>query len=189
MNIQDCFQLGKITKPFRYFGEVVVWMDVDDTSPYKGIKMVWVEERTGLIPYLITKLKPHKDRFVAAIEGIDSEEKAKSLCGKNIYLPINELPKLDENHFYFHEVEGWDVFDLKGDECLGQIIRVLDHGPYPMLEVENGNTDLILPLPKDFKILVDREKKALKVEVPDGLIEVFTSDEDEEADGNEIFPH
>ena len=188
MNIKDCFQLGKITKPFRYHGEVVLWMDVDDTTPYRGIKMVWVEEKSGLIPYLITKLKQHKDRFVAIIEGVNSEESAKALCGKNIYLPLNELPELDENHFYFHEVEGWDVFDLKNDESLGQIIRVLDHGPYPMLEVCKGDLEMILPLPKDLKIMVDRGNRSLKVEVPEGLIDVFTSSDVEDVDDDEIFP-
>ena len=188
MNIQDCFQLGKFTKPFRYFGEVILWMDVDDSSPYKDVKVVWVEEKKSLVPYMVNKLKPHKDRFVSTIEGVNSEEAAKALCGKNIYLPIKELPKLDETQFYFHEVEGWTVFDLKSGDCLGQISRVLDHGPYPMLEVKNDNAEVILPLPKDFKILVDRELRSLKIEVPDGLIEVFSNDGEEEPDDEDIFP-
>ena len=137
---------------------------------------------------MINKLKPHKDRFVATIEGVNSEEAAKALCGKDIYLPINELPKLDETQFYFHEVEGWTVVDRNSGDCLGQISRVLDHGPYPMLEVKNGELEVILPLPKDFKILVDRELMAIKVEVPDGLIDVFTTDGEEEADDGDIFP-
>ena len=189
MNIQDCFQLGKFTKPFRYYGEVILWMDVDDSSPYRDIKVVWVEERKSLVPYIVNKLKPHKDRFVATIDGVNSEEAAKALCGTDLYLPIKELPELDEKQFYFHEVEGWTVFDLNSGDCLGQITRVLDHGPYPMLEVENDGLEVILPLPKDFKILVDRELKILKVEVPEGLMNVFTNDGYEEVEDEDIFPH
>ena len=188
MNIQDYFQLGKFTKPFRYFGEVILWMDVDDSNPYKSLKVVWVEEKKTLVPYMIKSLKPHKDRFIATIEGVDSEDAAKSLCGKGIYLPLNELPKLDETQFYFHEVLGWTVLDMKSGDCLGQISRVLDHGPYPMLEVHNGDIEVILPLPKDFKILVDRELKSLIVEVPDGLVDVYTNEGDEEVDDEDIFP-
>ena len=49
MNKQDCFQLGKFTKPFRYSGEVILWMDVDDKKFYADTKVVWVEERKQLI--------------------------------------------------------------------------------------------------------------------------------------------
>ena len=188
MNIKDCFKLGKFTKPFRYHGEVVLWMDVDNSEPYKGLKVVWAEEKKTLVPYIITKLKPHKDRFVATIEGINSEDGAKALCGKNIYLPLSELPVLNENHFYFHEVKGWDVKDLNQDILLGQISRVLDYGPYPLLEIESDGTEIILPLPNDFKILVDRDKRVLKVEIPEGLVEVFKNTGEEEPDDEEIFP-
>ena len=77
--------------------------------------------------------------------------------------------------------------DLATGMALGTIKRVLDHGPYPMLEVDQEGVELILPLPKNFKIEVDREKETIKVEVPEGLVEVFknpgTRDDQEEADG------
>jgi len=174
MNTKDCFKLGKFTKPFRYHGEVILWMDVDDRSPYSKIKVVWVEERISLVPYMITKLKPHKDRFVATIEGVNSEQGAKSICGKDVYLPISELPKLNNSQFYFHEVPGWTVVDLNTGEEVGEIEQVLDHEPYPMLEVNRDGVELILPLPANFIVEVERENKILKVEIPDGLVQVFT---------------
>jgi len=99
MNVKDGFILGRFTKPFRYYGEVILWMDVDDSSPYSGIEVVWVEERKQLVPYIILKLKPHKDRFVAVVEGVDTEEAARALCGKSVYLPNSELPKLKSDKF------------------------------------------------------------------------------------------
>ena len=57
-----------------------------------------------------------------------------------------------------------------------------------MLEVESNGTEIILPLPNDFKILVDRDKRVLKVEIPEGLVEVYTNTGEEEPDDEEIFP-
>ena len=36
MNQDQRFLLGKITKPFSFKGEVVLWMDVDDSSAYSN---------------------------------------------------------------------------------------------------------------------------------------------------------
>ena len=186
MNKNAGFILGKITKPFRYSGELILWMDVDDTGPYRGIKLIWLELRKQLVPYSILKLKPHKDRFVVQLNGVNSEDEARELCGKDIYLPIEQLPVLKGDVFYFHEVPGWTAIDLATGMALGKIKRVLDHGPYPMLEVEQEGIDLILPLPDNFKIEVDREKETLKVEVPEGLVDVFKNpgkrEDEEEAD-------
>jgi len=185
MNKKDGFILGKLTKPFRYSGELILWMDVDDAGPYRDLKLIWLELRKQLVPYSILKLKPHKDRFVVKLEGVTTEDGARELCGQDIYLPIVQLPKLTGNVFYFHEVPGWTVVDLNSGVELGKVKRVLDHGPYPMLEVDSGGTDLILPLPENFKIEVDRDNQTLKVEVPEGLVDVFTNPgnkEDDEAD-------
>ena len=65
------------------------------------------------------------------------------------------------------------------------------HRPLPIsnVEVDNDGVEVILPLPQDFKILVDRDLKILKVEVPEGLIDVFTNDGDQAVDEEDIFPH
>ena len=191
MNKKNGFILGKLTKPFRYSGELVLWMDVDEADLYKEIRLIWLEMRQQLVPYSIIKLKPHKDRFVVKLEGVDTEAGAKELCGKDIYLPSEMLPELDDATFYFHEVPGWTVLDIESGAELGEVMRVLDHGPYPMLEVENDGKEMVLPLPEHFKIEVDRKNKVLKVEVPEGLVDVFVNPSKRELDdgdeNNEVW--
>jgi 16S rRNA processing protein RimM len=138
--------------------------------------------RKQLVPYSIIKLKAHNDRFVVKLENVDTEEGARELSGKDIYLPSEMLPKLDEEKFYFHEVPGWKVVDLENGTELGEVVRVIDHGPYPMLEVDSNGEELILPLPENFKIEVDRENKILRVEVPEGLVDVFVNPTKREMD-------
>ena len=191
MNKKNCFILGKLTKPFKYSGELVLWMDVDDAGLYQEIRLIWLEMRQQLVPYSIIKLKPHNDRFIVKLEGVNTEVGAKGLCGKDIYLPSEMLPELDDGTFYFHEVPGWTVINIEDGEELGEILRVIDHGPYPMLEVENDGKELILPLPENFKIEVDRKNKVLKVEVPEGLVDVFINPPKREMDdgdeNNEVW--
>ena len=55
-----------------------------------------------------------------------------------------------------------------------------------MLDVDREGVELILPLPENFKLEVERENKILKVEIPVGLVDVFTEDDDE--CDEDIFP-
>jgi len=191
MNKKNGVIFGKLTKPFRYSGELVLCMAVDNASLYTGIKLIWLEMRKQLVPYSIIKLKPHNDRFVVKLENVDTESGDKELSGKDIYLPREMLPELDGKKFYFHEVPGWTVIDLENGTELGEVMRVIDHGHYPMLEVESNGEELILPLPENFKIEVDRENKVLRVEVPEGLVDVFVNpskrEMDDGDDDNEVW--
>ena len=131
MNRDACFLLGKITKPHSFKGEVVLWMDVDDPEPYRNVETLWVEQHGTLVPYMLKSLKSHKDRFVAQLHDVTTEAQAKALAGKDIWLPLSELPPIDEGKFYFHEVQGWTLVDAATEEAVGTVMHVVKHAAYP----------------------------------------------------------
>ncbi len=181
MRVEDCFVLGKVTKPHSFKGEVVLWFDVDDPAAYAGIDGFFVDTPSGLVPFFITQIRPHQDRFVARLEGVDDEAAALAIAGADIYLPLAALPELDDSQFYFHEVPGWEVIDEVTGNKAGQITRVLEHGPYPLLETALDGKSLLIPLPDHLDIRVDRSAKTLTLPLPEGLIDVFLGP-DAEAD-------
>jgi 16S rRNA processing protein RimM len=176
MKKEDCFVLGKVTKPHGYKGAVVVFIDADEPSAYAEIEAIWVEIGDRLIPHFIDAMRPHNtaDKFVVDLEGIDSEAKAKSISGCTAYLPSRLLPKLDDSAFYLHEVDGWTVATIDG-EHIGSIRKVLDYAMYPILEVhaEAHGKDILIPLPAQLEIQVDRAAQSLRVELPEGLLETY----------------
>ena len=186
MNQDDCFLLGKITKPHSFKGEVVLWMDVDDTTPYRGVQMLWVAQQNILVPYMVESLKPRKDRFVAKLADVTTEAQAKALAGKDVWLPLTDMAPLPEGKFYFHEVQGWTAVDRASDEAVGTILHVVDQGAYPMLEVDfgEGNTGFI-PLPEHVTIDVKRDAQTLVLDLPDGLLDVYLGKDDTEKDGGD----
>lgn len=184
MNKKDCFVLGKVTKPHGYKGAVVVFIDADEPSAYAEIEAIWIEIGDRLVPHFIDAMRPHNtgDKFVVELEGIDSEAKAKSISGCTAYLPSSLLPTLDNNAFYLHEVNGWTVASIDGD-AIGTIRKVLDYAMYPILEVysEEHGKDVLIPLPAQLDIQVDRAAQTLRVELPEGLLETYLG-EDEATD-------
>jgi len=190
MTQDNCFLLGKITKPYSFKGEVVLWMDVDDSEPYEGVDTLWLPQQGILVPYAVESLRRNKDRFVVRLADVNSEAAAKQLSGKDVWLPLTEMAPMEDGKFYFHEVQGWAAVDRSTGDAVATIVHVVDQGAYPMLEVEfdNGNQGFI-PLPDHVQVDVKREEQKLVLDLPEGLLDVYLSNdsdqEDEEDDGFE----
>ena len=186
MNQDQCFLLGKITKPFSFKGEVVLWMDVDDKAAYMDVTTLWIPQQSILVPYAVESIKVNKDRFVVRLSDVNTEDQAKGLAGKDVWLPLNDMAPLPEGKFYFHEVQGWTAVDRASDEAVGTILHVVDQGAYPMLEVDfgEGNTGFI-PLPEHVTIDVKRDAQTLVLDLPDGLLDVYLGKDDPEMDGDD----
>ena len=186
MNQDQCFLLGKITKPFSFKGEVVLWMDVDDKAAYMDVTTLWIPQQSILVPYAVESIKVNKDRFVVRLSDVNTEDQAKGLAGKDVWLPLSDMAPLPEGKFYFHEVQGWTAVDRASDEAVGTILHVVDQGAYPMLEVDfgEGNTGF-LPLPEHVTIDVKRDAQTLVLDLPDGLLDVYLGKDDPEMDGDD----
>ena len=183
MTQDNCFLLGKITKPYSFKGEVVLWMDVDDSEPYEGADTLWLPQQGILVPYAVESLRRNKDRFVVRLADVNSETAAKQLSGKDVWLPLAEMAPMEDGKFYFHEVQGWTAIDRSTGDAVATIVHVVDQGTYPMLEVEfdNGNQGFI-PLPDHVQVDVKREEQKLVLDLPDGLLDVYLSNDDEQED-------
>ena len=189
MTQDNCFLLGKITKPYSFKGEVVLWMDVDDSEPYEGVDTLWLPQQSALVPYAVESLRRNKDRFVVRLADVNSEAAAKQLSGKDVWLPLTEMAPMEDGKFYFHEVQGWTAVDRSTGDAVATIVHVVDQGAYPMLEVEfdNGNQGFI-PLPDHVQVDVKREEQKLVLDLPEGLLDVYLSNDDEQDDeeGDEL---
>lgn len=175
----DCYVLGQITKPHGYNGEVIFFIDADDPSAYQSLDAIWLKIDDRLVPHFIDSIKPHNtaQKFVVTLDGIDSEAKAKSISGCTAFAPLTLLPELDDKEFYLHEVAGWEVLNLVDQSLVGTVQKVLDYAIYPILEVQTGTKEVLIPLPKDVEIKVDRSNQRLLVDLPEGLLEVYLGDE------------
>ena len=187
MTQDNCFLLGKITKPHSFKGEVVLWMDVDDSTPYENVATLWLPQQGVLVPYSLESLRRNKDRFVARLADVNTEAAAKQLSGKDVWLPLTEMAPIEEGKFYFHEVQGWSAVDRITGEAVATIVHVVDQGAYPMLEVkfDNGNPGFI-PLPDHVKVEVKRENKLLVLDLPEGLLDVYLSNEEGDEQDDEL---
>ena len=173
MRKEDCFYLGKIVRKHSFKGEVVIKLDTDEPELYKNMESVYVEFGSNLVPFFIEKSSLHKgNQLRVQFEDVYSEEEADSILKSDIYLPLDLLPKLSGNKFYYHEVIGFSVVDSSFGK-VGQIININDKAAQPLFEIDREGKEIFIPLIDDFIQKVDRENKTIEVETPEGLIELY----------------
>ncbi|MHB0755116.1 ribosome maturation factor RimM [Polaribacter sp. M15] len=173
MRKEDCFYLGKIVTKYSFKGEVVIKLDTDEPELYKNMESVYVEFGTNLVPFFIEKSSLHKgNQLRVQFEDVYSEEEADSILKCGIYLPLDLLPKLTGNKFYFHEVIGFTVIDENFGE-VGKIVHINDKAAQPLFEIDRQGKEIFIPLIDDFIKKVDREQQLVQVTTPEGLIELY----------------
>lgn len=175
MQKADCFYLGHIAKLHGYKGEVSLFFDTSHPNEYAQLDRFFLEISGNLTPFFVENIEPKtKGFYKVKIEGVDTEQDAKNLLKKEIYLPLSLLPELSGNNFYDHEVMGFTIIDHQFGE-IGKLTQIIDDKANPLLQIQNEekNKEVLLPLMKGLIQVVDRAKKELHVKAPEGLISLY----------------
>lgn len=184
MQKKDCFNLGHVSKAYSFKGEVILLLDSDNPKHYHKLESVFVEINNSLVPFFITRSSIHnKPQFLRVkFEGVDSEQKAKNLIGKQLFLPLQMLPKLPKGEFYIHDLIGFEIFE--NDSLIGKVNEIYDLPNNRMFEVNYMGKDVLIPYRDEVLLNIDADSKRINVELPEGLLDVYfsdtSSDEDEE---------
>jgi len=173
MKKEDCFFLGKIVKKYSFKGEVLVKLDTDEPELYDGLESVFVDLRGNLVPFFIENAQLHKSELLRLkFEDVDTEDDADAILKSNLYLPLEFLPKLEDDKFYFHEIIGFTIKDTNfGD--VGTITGVNDTTAQALFEIDRDGIEILIPMNDHFIKKVDKENKVILVETPEGLIDLY----------------
>lgn len=186
MNIDACFQLGHIVKTHGIKGQVVAFFDVDFPEDYEDLESVFLEQQGRLVPFFIDTMEAQqKGRFIIKFEDITTIEQAEKLRNTALYLPLDELPELEEDQFYFHDVIGYTVVDANyGD--LGIVKEFYDLPQQQLMAMEYLGQEMLIPVIDEIFLRADHDAKKLHINLPEGLLEVYTQpstpDDADEAD-------
>jgi 16S rRNA processing protein RimM len=174
MHIDDCFLLGHIVKTHGIKGQVVAFFDVDYPEDYDDLESVFLEQGGRLTPFFIDKMEPQqKGRFIIQFEDIKTIEQAEKLRNTSLYLPLDELPELEEGQFYFHEVIGYQIVDQNHGN-LGTVKDFYDMPQQQLMAMEYNAQEMLIPVTDEIFLRADHDTKELHLNLPEGLLEVYT---------------
>jgi 16S rRNA processing protein RimM len=173
MQKKDCFFLGKIVKKYSFKGEVLVKLDTDQPEIYENLDAIFLELRNNFVPFFVEHSKLHKSELLRIkFEDVNTEEDADAIMKSELYLPLELLPKLEGDKFYFHEVIGFTVEDVNYGQ-VGIIKGINDSTAQALFEIDHDGVEILIPMNDEFIKKLDRDNKTIHVETPEGLIDLY----------------
>ncbi|MFN4362595.1 ribosome maturation factor RimM [Chryseobacterium hispalense] len=172
MRKEDCYLLGKITRRHGLAGNVILKLDTDQPELYNKLESIFVEINGLLVPFFIAKTSWSKTDALNILFKNSTEALVDQSLGKNVYLPLSTLPKLSGKQFYYHEIIGYNILDENDNDC-GVIRSVNDQTAQTYFITNLDGKEVVIPVIKDWIIEVNREERYIKMQLPEGLIDVF----------------
>ena len=172
MQIEDCYQLGYIIRPHGLKGQMHAFLEADLPENYLKLGSVFVEIDKQLVPFTVDKIVLKGNAAILKLEAIDDFEQANRLKSSSLYLPLSFLPDLEANQFYYHEIINFKVIDeVLGD--IGKVKIVYQMPNQDLLAFDYKNREVLIPINDHTVKGIDRDRKELKIVLPDGLLEIY----------------
>lgn len=131
----------------------------------------WLKTAHGVRSVEIDESRPHGKGYVVHIQGVDDRDQAAFYTGVTIAVEKQQLPDLEGDDYYWHQLQGlkvvshWDGQRLE----LGRVVRLLETGANDVLVVQ-GDADsidqrerLVPYVPEQFVQSVDLEAGVIDV--------------------------
>jgi len=151
--------VGKILKPIGLKGEVKVLLNDKNNSSVLGCDEIIV---SGTL-YRIIRSRMSGGFGYLILDGIDSIERADNLRGQIIEIDKAQAKSLDEGEFFVADLIGCTV--LSGDDRLGVLVEVLQHGAADVFVVEDElGGRIMFPHLSRVVIDIDISDKTIKVD-------------------------
>ena len=167
---EEVFKIGIINKPHGVKGEVSFTFTDDIFDWVEDCDYLVLLLDGILVPFFIEEYRFRSDN-VALVKfgGIGSTEKARTLTNVEVYYPVKFMDDQEEISSWNYFI-GFRVEDIHHG-CLGTVVDVDDATLNVLFVIENGDEEVLLPAHEEFILDIDRKKKILKVDIPDGLLD------------------
>ena len=166
---EEVFKIGVLNKPHGVKGEIGFTF-TDDVFDRVDCDYLILLLDGILVPFFIEEYRFRSDNVaLVKFEGIDTAERARRFSNVEVYFPSKYLEEEDG-------ISSWNFFvgflveDIAHGN-LGEITHVDDSTVNVLFVIERNGREILLPAHEEFIRGLDKKKKLLTVEIPDGLLE------------------
>tara|TARA_R110002167_G_scaffold30424_2_gene100509 strand:+ start:81709 stop:82260 length:552 start_codon:yes stop_codon:yes gene_type:complete len=166
---QEMVTMGRIGKLYGIKGWLKLISYTDPQDNILDFRVLFAKIGGRWQEIEMDQSKIHGKGLIAHFAGYDDPDEAKLLTGVELAIRTADLPALDPEEFYWHELEGMQVKTVSG-QLLGTVEKMLETGANDVLVVQasEGSIDtrerLIPYLPDRVVMEVSRTQRCISVD-------------------------
>jgi 16S rRNA processing protein RimM len=164
--------VGRIAKPHGLRGDVMVNPETDFVEERFAVgETLWTKSDRGEEALTIAAMRVQNGRPVVGFDGFSRIEDVERLAGLELRVPEDALHPLGEHRYYQHQLVGCAV-ETTGGERIGDVTRVDGGVGASLLVVDGPRGEVLVPLTLAICVEINVEAKRIRIEPPEGLIEL-----------------
>ena len=169
----DLIVVAHVVKTRGLRGEVVADLLTDFPDRFEKLdRLIGIAPDQAQRSLQIEEQWFHGDRLVLKFAGFDRIEEAKELVGFELAVPSAERIQLPPDNFYEWELAGCRVETIGGG-YVGEVKGIMRPGGVELLTVvDSTGREILVPMVADICVEIDTEKKLIRIDPPEGLLEL-----------------
>jgi 16S rRNA processing protein RimM len=121
------------------------------------------------VPVVVRAFRPHRARFLLAIEGCEDRDSAERYRGMDVFIRFDDAEPLPEGVYYHWQILGLEVATEEG-EVLGNVERILETGANDVYIVRgDSGEEILLPAIESVILHIDLQEGRITVRLIPGL--------------------
>ncbi len=173
MDTTGFFYAGFIVKALGVDGSVLIVFEKDQPVDYTTLESVFVCIDGKLVPFFIEDItfRATEGEAVIRFEDYSDVERARHLCGREVYLPQELLAFTEKTSSYHYDLQGYKSFDTTGN-FLGTVKDILRYPGNPVFRIIQGRREILIPVADELIADIDHRKHTIILDPPDGLLDL-----------------
>ncbi|MBL4648952.1 MAG: hypothetical protein JKY03_04420 [Aureispira sp.] len=169
----DYVEIGRVRKPHGLGGELKGDIDERFLDDVAGIDAFFVDIKGDKTPYFIDYLRG-KGTLIMKFEDINTKEDASLFTSKALYLRRDDVSlseeEINDTGLEFSYLEGYELH-VEEIGKFGTIEEVEEYPQQEMATVKQGGKSFLVPLRTAWILSVDKGKKIVVMDLPEGLLD------------------
>ena len=162
--------IGKISQPHGTKGYVRAFPYSEIPQRFLGVKVLYVETELGMQGFVVEDVLLRERFALLKFKHVETREDAKTLTGKEIWIPEDQRIDLPDDVYFIHDLIGLQVFDVEGN-MLGILEEVWVNTGNDVYVVRRNGQEILIPAVSEFVKEVNLSARRMVVQLIEGMVE------------------
>jgi 16S rRNA processing protein RimM len=163
--------VGRIVRTRGNRGEVIAEIYSNQPGRAERLREVRLEKGSLSRVVPVEEVWMHDSKTVLKFEGLDSISDSEVWAGADILVPEAERVKPEEGEYSHADLIGCVVVDGRTGQQVGLVEEIESAGGPELLKVV-GEKEVLIPFARAICREIDIERKEIRVELPEGLLDL-----------------